>query len=151
MNRTIWLAAFCLAGLGGLCASKVTASIYPSEECAPDQTQVQQMVSDAITPDTLTRSDKAELTEAPAVDSTFTLPIESNEVSAATPLPPRAKQPMAASKAHPKTVMLPRKRPKIKLAKNANPDTAAIDSKNCSQPDGLGGLLRSLAGSPHCG
>ena len=85
MIRTIWLAAFCLAGLGGLCASKVTASIYPSEECAPEQVQVQPVLSDAIVQDTLTKGDKAEVTEAPAADATSSLPIESNDVSAGKP------------------------------------------------------------------
>ena len=154
MNRTIWLAAFCLAGLGGLCASKVTASIYPSEESTPDQTQIQLMVSDAIASDTLTKSDKAEVTEAPAADATFSLPIESNDVSASKTPEHRAKH-LASSNPHPKTVLLPRERPKsklqTKLAKNAKQDTAAIDSKNCPANDGLGGLLKSFAGSPHCG
>jgi hypothetical protein len=150
MNRTIWLAAFCLAGLGGLCASKVTASIYPSDESAPDQTQIQLMVSDATASDTLTKSDKAEVTEAPAADATFSLPIESNDVSAVKTPERRAKHP-AVSNPHPKTVMLPRERPKTKLAKNAKQDTAALDSKNCPANDGLGGLLKSFAGSPHCG
>jgi hypothetical protein len=150
MNRTIWLAAFCLAGLGGLCASKVTASIYPSDESTPDQTQIQLMVSDAIASDTLTKSDKAEVTETPAADATFSLPIESNDVSAAK-APERHSKHLASSNLHPKTVLLPRERPKTRLTKNTKQDTAAIDSKNCPANDGLGGLLKSFAGSPHCG
>jgi hypothetical protein len=149
MNRTIWLAAFCLAGLGGLCASKVTASIYPSEESPPDQTQPQPAVRDTIVSDTLTRSDKAEVIEPAAADTTSALPIESNDVSVGKLPAFRSKHP-AASNLHPQTVMLPRKRPKIKLAKNGSQDTTAIDARNCSATDGLGGFLKSLAGS-HCG
>jgi hypothetical protein len=148
MIRTIWLAAFCLAGLGGLCASKVTASIYPFEECATGQSQSQSTVIDAIVADTLTKADTAEV--APAAEATGSLPIESNDVVAEKQTVPRSKH-LSVPNAHLKTVMLPKKRPKIRVAKNANQDNISADPKNCSQPDGLGGLLKSLAGAPHCG
>ena len=148
MIRTIWLAAFCLAGLGGLCASKVTASIYPSEESVPDQSQIQPTVSDAIVVDTLTKADAAQV--APEAEATGSLPVESNDVVVEKPSTLRSKH-LSVPNVHPKTVMLPRKRPKVRVAKNANQDNAAIDPKNCSQTDGLGGLLKTLAGSPHCG
>jgi hypothetical protein len=148
MIRTIWLAAFCLAGLGGLCASKVTASIYPSEDSVPDQSQIQPMVGDAIVVDTLTKADAAHV--APEAEATGSLPVESNDVVVEKPSTLRSKH-LSVPNVHPKTVMLPRKRPKVRVAKNANPDNAAIDPKNCSQTDGLSGLLKTFAGSPHCG
>ena len=148
MIRTIWLAAFCLACLGGLCASKVTASIYPSEESVPDQPQYQPVVSRAVVVDTLTKSDTAEV--APVAEATGSLPIESNDVIAEKSQAPRSKH-LAVPNVHAKSVMLPKKRPKIRMAKNANQDNTAIDPKNCSQPDGLSGVLKALAGSSHCG
>jgi hypothetical protein len=153
MIRTIWLAAFCLAGLGGLCASKVTASIYPSEESVSDQSQTQTVVSnvvvsDVIVADTLTKTDTAEV--APEAEATGSLPVESNDVVADTHQASRSKH-LSVSNARLKTVMLPRKRPKIRVARNAGQDDTATDPKNCSQTDGLGNFLKTLAGSPHCG
>jgi hypothetical protein len=50
-------------------------------------------------------------------------------------------------------VLLPKPRPKLKLAKNAKEAElakTAVDQKTCHQQDGLGGLLISLSGSPRC-
>jgi hypothetical protein len=148
MIRTVWLAAFCLASLGGLCASKVTASIYPSEESVPDQSQIQPVIGGSIVADTLTKADAAEV--APASETTGSLPLESNDVVAEKLQTPRSKH-LSATNAHLKTVMLPKRRPKIRVAKSSSQDNTAIDSRSCAQGEGFSGFLKSLAGSPSCG
>jgi len=53
--RTVWIAAFCLAGLGGLFATRVTASI--PEEIVRDPTTV----GTSLVRDTLTKADKLDV------------------------------------------------------------------------------------------
>jgi hypothetical protein len=143
--RTIWIAAFCLAGLGGLFATKVTASI--SEAAVRDPATVQ---------DTLTKADRLDLTylRPPAEN----VPASPTEPTAAEIVPtkpaaftkignPRPRAPAA----HRDAVMLPKPRPKIRPAKHAKDVArASVDMKGCHQQDGLGGLLISWSGAPRC-
>jgi hypothetical protein len=116
MIRTIWLAAFCLAAICGLCASKVTASISPPEEGVPDRT----MVSFAI--DTLTQADRMDAVNLAAESKTIfsfalppdpivVLPGKSPTMSADAIV---RRQPNASRR----IVMLPRPRPKVRLTQS---------------------------------
>ena len=164
MIRIVWIAAFCLAGLGGLFATRVTASI--SEEAVRDPATV----GTSLVRDTLAKADKLDV-------GYFRYPVESTPVPAAEPIaaeiqpskafqPTKAFQPIkawATAKAgsshapdlsvHRIAVLLPKPRPKIKPTQNAKDvglAKAALDLKTCHQQDGLAGLLISLNGSPRC-
>jgi len=168
--RIVWIAAFCLAGLGGLFATRVTASI--SEEAVRDPATV----GTSLVRDTLAKADKLDV-------GYFRYPVESTPVPAAEPIaaeiqptkafqpskpfqPTKAFQPIKAwatakagcsdapgLSAHRIAVLLPKPRPKIKPTRNAKDvglAKAALDLKTCHQQDGLAGLLISLNGSPRC-
>jgi apolipoprotein N-acyltransferase len=70
MVRTVWIAAFCLAVLGGLFATRVTASMPSTEEAATDPTEI----STKLVQDTLTKADKLDVSY---FRDSFELPIES--------------------------------------------------------------------------
>jgi hypothetical protein len=150
--RTIWIAAFCLACLGGLFATRVTAS--SSEEAVPDPITI----GTSFGQDTLTKADRLDVRY-------LRDPIERAPVAPAEPVVAEIQptEPPATAKAgssHPQglgarriAVLLPKPRPKIKAAKNAKEAglaKTAVDQKTCHQQDGLGGLLISLSGSPRC-
>jgi hypothetical protein len=118
MIRTIWLAAFCLAAICGLCASKVTASISPPEEGVPDRTMV------SFATDTLTQADRMDAVNLAAESKTIfsfalppdpivVLPGKSPTMSADAIV--RRKPDLSASRG---TVMLPRPRPKVRLTQS---------------------------------
>ena len=150
--RTVWIAAFCLAGLGGLFATRVTASI--PEEIVRDPTTV----GTSLVRDTLTKADKLDVrylrrsmesipvltTEPIAAQIVPTKPTTSAKIG--SPYPP-------GPSAHRIAVLLPKPRPKIRLAKNvkdAGLARASVDPRACHQQGGLGGMLISLSGSPRC-
>jgi hypothetical protein len=160
--RTVWIAAFCLAGLGGTFATRVTASI--SEEAVPGPTTV----GTSLLQDTLCKADKlnvgyvrypterAPVGNAP-VANTPAVPAEpvAAEIEPAKP-PATAKagsshapDPVARRAA----VVLPKPRPRntpAKHAKGVGLARATVDPNTCHQQDGLGGMLISLSGSPRC-
>ena len=162
MIRTVWIAAFCLAGLGGTFATRVTASI--SKEAVPDPTTA----GTSLLQDRLCKADKlnvgyvrypserAPVENAP-VANTPAVPAEpvAAEIEPAKP-PATAKagsshapDPVARRAA----VVLPKPRPRIrpaKHAKNVGLARATVDPNTCHQQDGLGGMLISLSGSPRC-
>jgi hypothetical protein len=146
MIRTVWLAAFCLAVLAGLCASKVTASISAPEEGVPDQT----MVSTNISSDTLTRADKLDLTNLrpvvalPPPDPVAALPIKLKTTSSGNLL----RQSRANAKR--RTAALPKPRPKVQLPKNNSASNSAGDQKTCPQTEGLSAILMLFSGTPRC-
>jgi len=145
--RTIWIAAFCLAGLGGLFATRVTASI--SEATVRDPTTI----DTSLGQDTPTKADKLDLTylrlpvesvpappaESVAAEIVSTKPATSAKIGSRHPPGPSA---------HRNAVLLPKPRPKIRPAKNAK--EASVDLKACHQQGGLGGILISLSGAPQC-
>jgi hypothetical protein len=150
--RAFWFAAICLAGLGGLLAAKLTSSTATAEESVLDPT----MRSLGRADDTLMKTDRlkvAYLLPSARIPSAETIPELPTE-----PVPVlRTKsgvianlRPRARSKNR-NGVILPRPRPKIRLTKNSHPGRLAVDVKTCSQPEGLGGILLSFAGSPRCG
>lgn len=148
--RTVWIAAFCLALLGGLFATKVTASMAPVEEIVRDPTPV----GTGLVQDTLTKSDRLDagylLTSA---DPDGALPTMATEVlqTPSRMASGRSSRGLNGPHANRIAVMLPKPRPKIRLSKNNNPSKADGDAKSCAQPDGLAGLLLSLSGSLRCG
>jgi hypothetical protein len=150
MIRTVWLAAFCLAGVGGLCASKVTASITAPQEGVPDQT----MVSTNIASDTLTRADRLDVTNLrPVAEATIALP-RPDPVAA---LPIKLKttssgnlQRQSPPNANRRTATLPKPRPKVRLPKNSNSSNSAGDLKTCPQTEGLGSILMLFSGMLRC-
>jgi hypothetical protein len=117
MIRTIWLAAFFLAAVCGLCASKVTASISQPEESIPDPTMV------SFATDTLTKADRLDAVKLPAEsEATLTSPPDpiaallrklskSRSVVAETSV--RRPSNLHASR---RNVVLPRPRPKLRLS-----------------------------------
>lgn len=157
MIRTVWIAAFCLAGLGGTFATRVTASI--SEEAVPNPTTV----GTSLMQDTLSKADKLNVgylrcpAERAPVGNVPAVPAEpiAAEIQPAKP-PATAK----AGSSHPPdpgarraAVVLPKPRPRIRPARQAKGvglARAAVDPNTCHQQDGLGGMLISLSGSPRC-
>ena len=144
MIRTVWLAAFCLAGVGGLCASKVTASISAPQEGVPDQT----MVSANIASDTLSRADKLDVTNLRPVatppDPVAALPIKLKTTSSGN------LQRQSRPNANRRTATLPKPRPKVRLPKNSIPSNSAGDLKTCPQTEGLGSILMLFSGMLRC-
>jgi hypothetical protein len=148
--RTVWIAAFCLAGLGGLFATKVTASI-PEETVGGPTT-----VGTSLAQDTLTKADKLPVTYLLHPES---IPVLPTEPIAAEIVPTKPTTTAKIASLHPSgpsayrtAVLLPKPRPKIAPAKHAKDvglAKAAVDP-NCHQQDGLGGILISLSGSPRC-
>jgi len=150
--RTFWFAAICLAGLGGLLAGKFTSSIATAEESILDPTMLGLGRSD----DTLRKSDRLEVAYLlPSAQLSFAETIP--ELPTESVLVLRTKPGAIANSQHPAPnkkrngVILPRPRPKIRLTKNSHPARPVVDVKTCSQPEGLGGILLSFAGSPRCG
>ena len=148
--RTIWIAALCLAGLGGLFATRVTASI--SEGAAQDPATV----GTSLAQDALTKADRLDLTylRYPAEN----IPVAPTEPIAAEIVPAKPTTTAKIENPHPpglsvhrNAVVLPKPRPKIRPAKNAKDVAkASVDLKACHQQNGFGGMLISLSGAPRC-
>ena len=148
--RTIWIAALCLAGLGGLFATRVTASI--SEGAAQDPATA----GTSFAQDALTKADRLNLTylRYPAENT----PVAPTEPIAAEIVPTKPTTSAETGSPRPpglsvdrNAVVLPKPRPKIRPAKNAKDVAkASVDLKACHQQNGLGGMLISLSGAPRC-
>ncbi len=147
--RTVWIAAFSLALLGGLFATKVTASMAPADEAELDPTTI----GPGVVQDTLTKSDRR--------DAAYLLsPADASTVLPAWPIEVLQTRSRMAASGNPRgltglnanrvAVKLPKPRPKIRLSKKNGPAQTG-DLKSCTQPDGLGGILLSLSGSLRCG
>jgi hypothetical protein len=172
--RTIWIAALCLAGLGGLFATRVTASISEEAVRDPDTVGISQRR------DTLTKGDRldvaylhrpiAGIPVVPAVPiaaeiqpaEPFQFASLTATATAESPVAPgqaagsnasASSNSSASSSARRSTVLLPKPRPRIRPAKNKKDvgvARAAVDPGTCHQQDGLSGLLISLSGAPRC-
>lgn len=149
MIRTVWLAAFFLAGLGGLYASRVTASISPSETGVADPA----IISTGVVPDTLTAADKVDLAGLrPAAEVTLahpTVPIVIRPIKARTMIPWRSRQRGTGVKTK-MIAALPRPRPKFRISRNRTTPRAG-DQKKCMATNSLDALIVSLTGTSHCG
>ena len=162
MIRTVWIAAFCLAGLGGTFATRVTASI--SEEAVPGPTAA----DTGMLHDTLCKADKlnvgyvrypadrAPVENAP-VANTPAVPAEPIAAAIEPAKPPATAKAASSHAPDPgarrAAVVLPRPRPKIRPARHAKGvglARAMVNPNTCHQQDGLAGMLISLSGSPRC-
>jgi hypothetical protein len=148
--RTVWIAAFCLAGLGGTFATRVTASI--SEEAVPDPTTV----DTSLMQDTLSKADKLNVRYAP-VENIPAVPAEPIAVEIEPAKPPATAKAGCSYAPDPgagrTAVVLPKPRPRIRPAKHEKDvglARATVDPNTCHQQDGLGGKLISLSGTPRC-
>jgi hypothetical protein len=171
--RTFWFAAVCLASLGGLLATRVTASMALTAEGVIDPaTRGEGPARDGLkdrdesTKDTLTKADRLDIAYCPAaamliadVQAKSIVVAETTPDASATP----ASQHPVASHGHRPRVMLPRPRPKnattnaitignaIRIAKTSRPVVPVLDVKTCAQPEGLSGILMSFSSQPRCG
>jgi hypothetical protein len=152
MIRTLWFAAFCLAGLGGVLATRVAASMDITGDSVLDPA----LLSVGLAEDTLSKADKLVVAYQPStVAPTPIIPESPAAPGAVIPakLGTNAKVsalPLSPANVNRKIVMLPRPRPKIRLAKDIHPPKAVVELKTCAQPEGLGGLLMAFAGTPRC-
>jgi hypothetical protein len=148
MIRTVWLAAFCLAGLGGLYASRVTASISPPETGVADPA----IIGTRIVPDTLTSADKIDLTGLrPTAEATLARPTAAaviRPVKVRTAIPSRGHRRRASTKA--KVIAALPERPKSRVSRNGNAPKLAGDQAKCTRPNGLSALIMSLTATPPC-
>jgi hypothetical protein len=137
-----------------LLAAKFTSSIAAAQESVTDPA----MLGLGRADDTLTKADRLEAayllpsTQFASATMPPGLPTELIAVSQVVPGADTttASQPRRASYITRDTVMLPRPRPKIRLAKNSRPAKPIVDAKACSHPDRLGAIIMSFAGSPPC-
>jgi hypothetical protein len=166
--RTIWFAAICLAGICGLLAAKFTPVASAAEESVLDPAPIAVGLAAGLGDDTLTKSDKLIIayvlpSEIAPESPTESIRREDPADNAKAPSESLA-QPLAQSLAQPlarplavshldrrSVVMLPKPRPKIRLAKISHPPKPIVEAKTCSQPDSLGSLLLSFSGQPNCG
>jgi hypothetical protein len=160
--RTVWIAAFCLAGLGGTFATRVTASI--SEEAVPGPTTA----GAGVLQDTLCKADKLDVgyvrypaQRAPVgntpVANTPAVPSEPIAAAIEPARPPATAKTGSSHASGPGTrraaVVLPKPRPRIRPARQAKGvglARAMVNPNTCHQQDGLAGMLISLSGSPRC-
>ena len=173
MSRTMWLALFCVVGLGPAIAIKVAA---PPASSVVEPAQDQSKTEPVFAPNESAKSDRLELRNARAeteiiVPATKTMPAE-------TPVPAEAPMPAEAPSASPETIKTPSTSPETikktgrghwrdanarinpvastrrytegqESKKSAAPPNQRTEVWHCRQ-DAMGGLLRSLDLSPRC-
>jgi hypothetical protein len=149
MIRTVWLAAFGLACIGGLYAGKVTASISPPDGDVADPA----MIRAGIVPDTLTAADKIDLTglrpTAEAALAPPTAPIVIRPVKTRTTIPSRDLRRRANTKAK-VTAAIPKSRTTFRMSRNEKASKLAGDQTKCAGINSLGALIMSLTATSHC-
>jgi hypothetical protein len=145
MNRTVWLAALCLACLGGLYASQVTASISRPDDVNTNPASM----TTGIGSDTLAVADKVDLTGLrPTAEVTSEEPADPVLINSVKTkgIPPlrhhSAKAEVIAA--------LPKPRPKLRISRNDKPPKLAGDPRKCPETNGLVALITSLTGASHC-
>jgi hypothetical protein len=173
MSRTMWLALFCMVGLGPAIAIKVAA--LPAAvvvEPAPDQSRIEP----AFAPNELAKADRLELPDTPAktelvVPVAKPMPAESPSTSAETiekvdadhavvPQAPvlksgpgrPAERNWRNANARISPVESPRRRTKSNESMQStgkDPPNKTAEAWHCRQ-DAMGSLLRSLDLSPRC-
>jgi hypothetical protein len=136
--RTVWFAAFCLAGLGGVFATTVTASMSPTEP----------QVSAAAVHD-----------DSGSVDTLAT--VDRDGIAYRQPLAARAPDLVTASiapgsgaSASPKRLAHSKARPRVKVAKTgtaAGAARAAVASRGCVASENANGRALAFAAAPPCG
>jgi hypothetical protein len=144
--KTVWIAAVCLATIGGLFATRVTASMYPAEETAADP-----MATAGLLQDTLTRADKfgAAYTGS-ATDAVAVLPAKRADLIQTALKKPARHGSLQALHPNAKRIagVLPKPRPKTRMADN---DRSTGAASNCAQLNGPGGIVTWFNDWLHCG
>jgi hypothetical protein len=159
MTRMLWLAAFCLAGLGTAIAIRAA---MPMDSPVAKSTQVRSTPWSAFTPNETAKSDRLELPVARAeieTSPTISMPVEapsaSPEPAIAATSPDWREANAKAVSAAPSDRPLRSNKPKRRLTEHEKrPIERAASEKpraafHCRQ-DAMGGLLRSLDLSPRC-
>ena len=149
LTRTIWIAAFCLACVGGLFAIKITS---PRPNLTEQKSTVDRgIITSSLVQDTLTKDDKLVSYDKRSVEGVpSSKPLVNALQTAAIAKASKISQGLSNTRETRTAVRLPKSRPKTKVAKNEQAKPA-IDTKNCPQPDSLFGILASATGSRRCG
>jgi hypothetical protein len=153
MTRTMWLALFCLVGLGPAIAIKVAAPLTSLVvESARDQSKIER----AFVLNESAKSDRLELSNIPVeteidVPATKTMPVETPSTSPET-VKKTASGHWRDANATVMSVAPPLRHAKSKESKKSvgqDPPKARAEVWHCRQ-DAMGSLLRSLDLSPRC-
>jgi hypothetical protein len=144
--KTVWIAAVCLATIGGLFATKVTASMYHTEETAADP-----MATSGLLQDTLTKADRFNAAHVgTAAEIAAVLPAKQADLIQTAPRKTARRSSLQAFHPNAKRIagILPRPRPKIRLTDN---DRSTGAAGNCAQLNGPGGIVTRFNDWLHCG
>jgi hypothetical protein len=166
LSQTMWLAVFCLAGLGPVIAIKIAAPPTSSiAEPAPNQRPNQSRIEPAFALNESAKSDRLELPRARAETGIIVPAAKPTPTETPSPSPETVKE--AADRhwqnANAKLIAVasPRRHPKSKVPKQSadnHPPSERADNHSpgerkevwhCRQ-DAVGSLLRSLDLSPRC-
>jgi hypothetical protein len=118
------------------------------------------LTNDTFARDTLTKADRLDIVYLPVVamvDPVLIMPDPPAEKIAAVEAKPGASPGQglprsAISRASRTLVMLPRPRPKARIARNSPPAKPAVETIACFQPEGgLSSVLMAFSGQPRCG
>jgi hypothetical protein len=160
MSRTMWLALFCMIGLGPVIAIKLVAPASLVVEPAQDQTKIEPVIA----ANESAKGDRLELFNTPATaivaPATKAMPAESPSTSPDTINPSENPKPIkktasghwrdanatAVSAASPLRHTMSKQ---SKRSSGQEPPKARAEVWHCRQ-DALGSLLRSLDLSPRC-
>ncbi len=161
MSRTMWLALFCIVGLGPAIAIKVAA---PPASLVIEPAQDQSKIEPAFALNELAKADRLELPNTPVqtaivVPATKTMPAERPSTSPETiksTSPETFKKTASGhwqdANARISSVASPRRNTTSKESKKSagkSPPTERAEVWHCRQ-DAVGSLLRSLDLSPRC-
>ena len=153
MSRTMWLALFCLIGLGPAIAIKFAA---PPASLVVEPARDQSKTEPAFAPNESAKSDRLELPNARAeteiiVPAAKPMPAEIPSTSPAT-VKKVAGRHWQDANARTISVASPRRHTKSRESKKSasiSPSNARAEVWHCRQ-DAMGSLLRSLDLSPRC-
>jgi hypothetical protein len=153
MTRTMWLALFCLVGLGAAVAIK---ALTPPAALVVEPALDQSKTEPASAPNELAKSDRLELPNTRVetediVPPTKTMPTETPSAGRET-IKKVADRHWQDANARTTSVASPRRHTKSKESKKSAgtpPSNARAEVWHCRQ-DAMGSLLRSLDLSPRC-
>jgi len=149
----MWLALFCLIGLGPAIAIKVAA---PLASLVVEPAQDQSKIEPAAAPNESAKSDRLELPNARAEAEIIVPPVKPMLAETPSTSPETVKKvadrPWQDTNARTISVASPRRHAKSKESKKSadtSPSNARAEVWHCRQ-DAMGSLLRSLDLSPRC-
>ena len=151
MTRTMWLALFCLVGLGAAVAIK---TLTPPSALVVEPALDQSKTEPASAPNELAKSDRLELPNTRVetediVPPTKTMPTETPSAGRET-IKKAADRHWQDANARTTSVASPRRHTKeSKKSAGTPPSNARAEIWHCRQ-DAMGSLLRSLDLSPRC-